>query len=417
MPKISSQNTLYWLWLSLALQAGSTLAETLLSHFGNDPEAIYHATEADLNQIEALNSRSTQKKALLDKDLTRAQKILARCNDCQIFLLCPCDKQYPERLRRISQMPLVLYCKGNLPDIDALPCISVVGTRRISDYGKRMTYEIAYDLARAGAVVVSGLASGVDGVAHRGCLDAGGFTIAVLGCGIDITYPKEHIDLMLEIEQKGLVVSEYPPGTRPYPSNFPQRNRIISGLSLGCAVMEAGESSGSLITADIARKQGRDVFALPGMVGEQNSIGTNLLIQNGAIAITKAADIISEYELLYPKKLNPLAITTYRPHYRNHMPKTLGRKTTPENSLKQAKNTAKMPKEEASPKSEAVSIPPSLQGTHAEIYRAILKMGQPNQDEIIAACALGASETMVALTILEIQGYIRSLPGGRYTMI
>ena len=163
---------------------------------------------------------------------------------------------------------------------------------------------MAYDLAKAGAVVVSGMAKGVDGMAHRGALDGGGYTVAVLGCGIDRVYPAEHADLMRQIQKNGLVITEYKPFTEPKGSNFPLRNRIISGLSQGTVVIEAPRGSGALITAQTALGQGRDVFALPGKVGEMSSIGTNELIRDGARIVTCAADILLEYQPLYGGKIN-----------------------------------------------------------------------------------------------------------------
>ena len=287
-------------------------------------------------------------------------------------------------------------------------------------YGKRMTYEIAYDLARAGAIVVSGLALGIDAVAHRGCLDAGGFTIAVLGCGIDVTYPKENFELLEEIERKGLVITEYAPGTRPFGGNFPIRNRIISGLSLGTAVIEADGNSGALYTAEYAKKQGRDLFALPGMVGEQNSEGTNHLIQEGALTITDARDILCEYELLYPTKLHTCDIRAYRPKIRLDTPqpspirKTSLKVAHPNISENQSPPTVKTEKTVPDAPKDDIVIPRQVTGLHADIYLAIAKIGQPTQDEIIAKTGIAASNAMVALTVLEIQGYIGSLPGGRY---
>ena len=413
----------YWVWLSLALSAGSSSGEKLLSHFGTDPIAIYQATE---EEYEALELSGAAKKNLSNKDLSQADKILAYCEAQNVFVLAPGLRGYPERLLRISRMPLVLYCKGRLPDIDREACIAMVGTRRMTAYGKRMAYEIAYDIARAGGIVVSGLALGVDAVAHRGCLDAGGFTIAVLGCGIDVTYPKENFELLEEIERKGLIVTEYPPGTRPFGANFPTRNRIISGLCLGSVVIEADNTSGAMITADYAKKQNRDLFALPGMVGEQNSEGTNRLIREGAIPVTEAKDILSEYELLYPTKLHTEDIPIYRPAIRSDAPRKQPRPrlkvaqapAAPVWQPQQTENEREnmVPQKAESQVTNEITLPKELDGVHADIYRTIATLGQPVQDEIISHSGATASNAMVALTVLEIKGYISSLPGGRYTI-
>ena len=429
MPDMHDASLRYWLWLSLAVYPGSACQEPLLTRFENDPYRIYTAGAEDYSDLELSDAIS---KNLLDKNMDRADSILAYCKQHGIFLLTPASQGYPERLLRISRMPLVLYCKGTLPDLDREATVAMVGTRRMTSYGKRMTYEIAYDLAKAGAIVVSGLALGIDAIAHRACLDAGGFTVAVLGCGIDISYPKENFDLMEEIEKKGLVISEYPPGTRPYGSNFPTRNRIISGLCLGTLVVEADSKSGALITAEYARKQNRDLFALPGMVGEQNSEGTNALIRSGAIPVTDAKDILCEYELLYPTKLHTSDIPAYRPKIQLDTPKAFIKKA------KEIKETKKenVPKSktedseiaipapaspsvlEKEPEKECIvtelAIPQGLADLHADIYRTIATLGQPTQDEIIAKSGLSASNAMVALTVLEIKGHILSRPGGRY---
>ena len=414
MPDIAQHRIEYWLWLSLAVPQGNAAGDKLLAHFENNPKKIY---EAEKEEYEKADISPAIIKALCNKDMEKVDRILHFCKQNGVFLLAPGLPGYPERLCRISHMPLILYCKGKLPDIDREAAVAMVGTRRMTAYGKRMAYEISYDLARAGAIIVSGLALGIDAVAHRGCLDAGGFTIAVLGCGIDVTYPKENFDLLEEIERKGLVITEFAPGTRPIGSNFPIRNRIISGLSLGTTVIEADDKSGALHTAEYARKQKRDLYALPGMVGEQNSEGTNHLIQTGAVPITDARDILSEYELLYPTKLHSCDIPAYRPKIQLGTPTT---QPKPKTTLK----VAQTPPSEPIPihseltneqeKAKEISIPNKLTGTHAELYLAIATLGQPTQDEIIAKTGLSASNVMVALTVLEIKGYIASLPGGRY---
>jgi DNA processing protein len=190
----------------------------------------------------------------------------------------------------------VLYVKGELREEDAW-AVAVVGTRRASTYGREVTRRLAGALARSGVTVVSGLARGIDGVAHRAALESGGRTIAVFGCGIDRVYPPEHRTLAAQIAANGALVSDYPLGTRPEGRNFPPRNRIISGLSLGVLVTNAGKSSGALITADFAAEQGRDVFAVPGSILTQGSIGTNRLIQDGAKLVTRPEDILEELNL------------------------------------------------------------------------------------------------------------------------
>ncbi|KUK92384.1 MAG: DNA protecting protein DprA, partial [Anaerolineaceae bacterium 46_22] len=203
---------------------------------------------------------------------------------------------YPRLLREIDQSPPVIYVKGTLTPADEF-AIAIVGTRRVSEYGQQITRDISIFLAGHGLTIVSGLARGVDGIAHRHALEAGGRTIAVLGSGVDVIYPPEHRKLAEAISENGAVISDYPLGTQPEGINFPPRNRIISGLSLGTIVVEAGDRSGALITADFALEQGRDVFAVPGNVLSPASRGTNRLIQNGAYAMVSPQDVLDVLNL------------------------------------------------------------------------------------------------------------------------
>jgi len=201
------------------------------------------------------------------------------------------DKEYPARLKEINQPPPVLYIRGEyLPD--DLFAVAIVGTRRVTPYGRQVTEELASFLASNGITVVSGLARGVDAIAHQSALKVGGRTIGVLGSGVDVIYPPEHAKLAGEMMERGAVVSDYAPGTPPDASNFPPRNRIISGLSLAVVAVEAGETSGALITAEFAAEQGREIFAVPGSIFAPQSKGTNKLIQNGAQPLLSVNDIM-----------------------------------------------------------------------------------------------------------------------------
>ncbi|MEK7519918.1 MAG: DNA-processing protein DprA [Patescibacteria group bacterium] len=205
------------------------------------------------------------------------------------------NKEYPERLRNIHTPPKKLFVRGALPPDDAVT-IAIVGSRKCTAYGKQAAYDLAYALAARGVVIVSGMALGIDGEAHKGALDAGGVTVAVLGTGVDdkSIYPHTHTSLAKSIMEHGAVISEYETGTPALPHQFPERNRIISGLSLGVVVVEASEKSGSLITANFALEQGRDVFAVPGPIYAQTSRGANFLIQRGAKLVLSADDILTE---------------------------------------------------------------------------------------------------------------------------
>lgn len=209
------------------------------------------------------------------------------------------DREYPEYLKEIAQPPWVLYIKGDASLLTEV-CFAVVGTRKPTQYGKRVARRMSAELASRGWVVVSGMAAGIDADAHRGAMEMNGKTVAVLGTGVDVVYPKHLHSLYRELVRKGAVCSEMPPGTTPHPGLFPRRNRIISGLSVGTLVVEAAERSGALITADFSMEQGREVFAIPGPITSEKSVGTNRLIQQGAKCVTGVQDILEEFPSLVP---------------------------------------------------------------------------------------------------------------------
>jgi DNA processing protein len=223
----------------------------------------------------------------------------------QILALTQFDEEYPPLLREIAQPPWVLYVKGNVQLLQE-PSIAIVGTRKPTSYGKKMTKQLSEQLVEAGWTIVSGLANGIDGEAHRSTLQQQGKTVAVLGSGVDVVYPKNHRSLYQTMVAQGAVISEMSPGTQPLPGLFPQRNRIISGLAQGTIVVEAAEKSGSLITADFSMEQGRDVFAVPGPSTSNQSIGTLRLIQQGAKCVIETGDILEEYRHMQPLRRKPL---------------------------------------------------------------------------------------------------------------
>lgn len=292
---------LTWLWLSLACGQGSKTAINLLCAFGS-PEKIYKADRKTLAQALPDGGMPLLNR-LSNKDLSDAASILRYCDESGIRILTPTDAQYPRALYQLRDAPIVLYCVGNLPNWDTLFCCAVVGTRKMSEYGRRMAYDVGRGLGAGGALLVSGLALGVDGMSMAGALSSGGVTVGVLGCGIDIVYPPEHKELMKRVLADGAVITEYPPGSPPDRYHFPKRNRIISGICQAVVVVEGDMKSGSLITARHALYQGRDLYAVPGNIGESGAAGPNALIKNGARAITSAVDVLKNYEFLYPHTL------------------------------------------------------------------------------------------------------------------
>lgn len=300
------ENMLYWLWLSLSVTPGSRTFAKLYAHTP-DPKGIFQLDGETVTRLCAEERRDAQR--ILRHELGEAERLLAFCEHKGIGLLPYADENYPPLLRNIENPPVLLYYRGTLPSFAAsFPC-AVVGTRKLTEYGRKSAFYISLDLARAGALIVSGMARGIDGVALSAACAVGRPCVAVLGCGIDICHPKEHLTLARTIVQNGAVVTEYPPGTPAFSYNFPVRNRIISGMCAAVAVMEARERSGSLITARHAMEQGRTVYALPGNVDAETSEGTALLLKNGAHALTAADDILRAFEFVYTGILNPYLLS------------------------------------------------------------------------------------------------------------
>ena len=241
---------------------------------------------------------------LSDKSLERATTVYNFCKEKGVGILTYQDEGFPVSLRDIPTPPVLLYYRGKLPDFNRGFRCAIVGTRSLSDYGRKNAFKLGYDMGCAGATVVSGMAIGIDGVAMAGALAAGGATVAVIGSGIDVCYPAQHLKLAREIVKCGCVLTEFAPGTQPNKLNFPKRNRIISGLSRATVVFEGAERSGALITARYAKEQGRDVYALPGNVGSKNSQLSNLLIKNGAKICTSAEDVLNDYKDAYRGVIN-----------------------------------------------------------------------------------------------------------------
>jgi DNA processing protein len=290
---VSERDIRYWVGFNKVSGIGAARLRALLDYFG-DLEIAWHASNHDLHQAgldrrSLANLLSAREKLDLEAEVER----LARDG---IQVLTWDDAGYPPHLRQAYNAPPILHVRGSIEARDEW-AVAVVGTRRASVYGKEATRMICTGLAQAGVTVVSGMARGIDTIAHRACLDAGGRTIAVLGCGVDVVYPAQNARLADEIAEQGALVSEYALGTPPEAKNFPPRNRIISGLTLGTVVVEGDMGSGALITAGFAAEQGREVFAVPGNIFARTSRGTNHLIQEGAKMICQVADVLEELNL------------------------------------------------------------------------------------------------------------------------
>jgi DNA processing protein len=283
----------YWIGFNLIKGIGAVRMQALIQHFG-DLELAWSAPPAELAQ--AGLSLKVIERIVQARQNVDLRKLWNKIEAQGIQILTWEDEAYPQRLKEIEQPPPVLYVRGEYLPEDVFS-VAIVGTRRVTAYGRQITEELAAFLAANGITIISGLARGVDVIAHQTALKAGGRTIGVLGSGVDKIYPPEHRALAEKMAERGAIISDYPPGTPPDASNFPPRNRIISGLSLAVVVIEAGETSGALITAEFAAEQGREVFAVPGSILAPQSKGTNKLIQKGALPLLSVDDLMQALDL------------------------------------------------------------------------------------------------------------------------
>ena len=330
--------------------------------------------------------------------------MLADCARDGQFILTMGDSLYPNRLRTIFDPPILLYGKGALPVFDDEVAVTVVGTRSCTPYGVRAASQLGYELSKQGALLVSGMAKGIDGEALKGALRAGGFTAAVLGGGADVIYPAENRRLYQDIAATGVILSEYPPGTEPTGSHFPVRNRIISGLSLGVLVVEAPEKSGALITANTALEQGRDVFAVPGPINADTSRGCNQLIRDGAGLVMEAWDVLGTYRQRFPQKLRPI---------RAAMPETPrgAEEISPQTPAKPETQQEKPP---AMPVLDPAKEGAALTDDQKRILRVLPADRPLLADEAAVMTELPVRRVLSALTMLEIDGYVRRQGAGSF---
>ena len=280
----------YWLWLASIEGLGSIKKQKLLENFKNNPEEIFKATEKELLSVEGIGEKLAAK-IFNHKAADLILKIEKYMKLNQIKQLNFFDEKYPENLKNIYDPPITLFYKGHV-DLLNTRSVSIIGSRNATKYGFETAYKIGNECARANLTVVSGMARGVDTMAHKGALNQKGNTIAIVGCGLDRVYPPENTSLFNDIAMNGLIVSEYVVGTKIQPGNFPARNRIISAISNDLIVVEATEKSGALITVDYALEQGKNIYAVPGNIDSYKSKGTNELIKNGAFVYTSIKDIL-----------------------------------------------------------------------------------------------------------------------------
>lgn len=368
-----------WLALTLVPGIGSAYFVRLLARFGT-PSAVLKASEYELAEVVGESRARRIRSYREDGDVEEQLRAMAAYGAGFITMD---DAAYSPRLAEIYDPPLVLYHRG-LPFDPDQPAIAIVGTRQASTYGLMMAETLGRELAARGICVVSGLAAGIDAAAHRGALAAGGCTVAVLGNGVDLVFPAENAELMHEVVQHGCVLSPFPMGMKPLKGNFPQRNRIISGLCLGVVVVEAPPGSGALITARNAAEQGREVFAVPGRARERNSMGPNSLLREGARLAETVEDILAELPVLAEARpLTPVAPSS--------VPSTADRAPAPKPQ------------------------PPKLSNVEKDVYETLSGEGA-YVDEIALACRIPVSEALSSLTLLELKGLVRQQSGKRFVL-
>jgi DNA processing protein len=367
-----------WIALNMTPGVGPRVCARLLEHFGS-AEAVYDAPRRDLDLLR-LPPETVE--SVVTRDLhTRAEAEIERVRKLGGDILVLDDGVYPALLRETYDPPVVLYVKGAWAECLDSPCVAIVGSRRCSTYGQNAALMLSRELAQRGVTIISGLARGIDAAAHRGALEAGGRTVAVMGTGLDQVYPRDHKKLAHTIlERNGAIVTQFPLGTPPVSENFPYRNRVISGLSLGIVVVEAAENSGSLITARLAMEQNREVFAVPGNITSRNSFGTNYLIKGaGAKLVQQWQDVASE------------------------LPPEIAAQLLPPPSKKSRK------------KGELVDqlsfSPPDLTDSELAVFK-LLSTDTPKQiDALAEVTRLSITQLTSALLTLEMRELIRALPG------
>ncbi len=399
----------YWIWLQNALGAGARTDE-ILAYF-KTPEEMYNAGEYEWR----LSGLFTQKKIEVLKNSTfeKTAEIINECRQKGYKIITPDDNLFPKRLKNLSDMPLVLYGIGDCSVMNDAVSIGMVGTRKASNYGIETAQKLSFLMALSGVTIVSGGALGIDSEAHAGAMLAKGRTLAFLGCGLSVNYLMENASLRRAITRYGAVVSEYSPFTPASKTTFPTRNRLISGVSLGVVVVEAGVKSGSLITANFALDQGKDVFAVPGDIVRSSFDGTNHLIKNGAKPVFTAEDILSEYEYQYGDLLdlsNAKTNISSIPYvnYRKNKSKAQADEPKKEVESKAEKKPVK--------KIEKKKLPDDI-SNEAKIVYSVLNEQGIHIDDIVRETDLKMNVVLSSLTELELLDFVQLESGKKYKII
>ena len=399
-----SNETVSLIHLNMIQGVGLKTVQVLRDVFGSAERAL-QATSEELSKIERLSPtmRDLLSRKPVQYPIERELELIHEYG-CQIVTLY--DDAYPSRLKEIDTPPLVLYIRGALTSEDTLS-ISLVGSRDAKDYGRKVGYRLSFQLAQRGLTIVSGLARGIDTSAHRGALEAGGRTIAVMGSGLSFIYPATNSDLAEKITASGALISEFPMGVKPKPRNFPRRNRIISGLTLGTVVVEASNRSGALITARLAGEQGREVFAVPGEIFSELSTGTHKLINNGAKLINTVDDLLNELPPYVLNQIQSESLTASVPDT-----ETESAQESPVEKPN-TKSEAVQPPREAPPPVQSTP-PPDLTPDEKTVFDAI-ETPSSHIDTIVRTTQLPIAQVSSVLLMLELKGIVQQLPGKQFT--
>ena len=394
----------YWVWLSTVLDAGSLHLKSLLEKYQN-PLAIYKLPIAELQQSYLVSANEL--KRFCNKNLDKADKIINECEETGIRIISYDNPNYPTQLKNIQNPPTCLYVKGKLQDLSKLPIVCIVGSRKISEYGKMVAWSLSARLASGNLAILSGGAMGGDTEVHEGTLAVGGRTIAVLPCGINYNYLKTNDFLRRVICDSGCLISELPPDTPLYKNAFQLRNRLLSGLSLGVVVVEAPARSGTLITAKYALEQGRDVFVVTGRPDDKNYAGSNSLLRDGAKPVFDACDIFEEYLYDYP---NIIDVDKAKNAKLNELYRVLHSPPMPLNNVLTEKTNLKSETDKKIKKNIDESLPKNVKIVYNYIDTDLFTV-----DDLLG-CGLAFEEVLSSVTQLELFGYIKAVPGGRYSI-
>lgn len=404
----------YWIWFS-ALRLRPAARRLLLERFGG-AKALYLSPQRELSALPGLTER--ERSALERRELDAAAQILQRCTEEGVEILTLRDPAYPERLAAIPDAPPVLYLKGRLPAVDLEPLIAVVGTRNCTPYGEKMAAKLAYGIASAGGVVVTGLAAGVDAVAAHAALRAGGRVVGVLGCAIDQVYPRQHAALYADVAATGALVSEYPPDAVCGADCFPARNRIMAGLSLGVLVVEAPVRSGALITAHRALDYGRDVFAVPGNADAYASRGCLRLLKEGASLAEEAWDVLADYAPRFPGKLDQKEAQRKAPELPEKEPEAPAEPKPGEDPVWNERTVFRLRQRTKRRKALDAAQAANLEELTAKQLAivAVMERERMHIDDIVDLSALPAATVASELTMLQIKGCVTQYPGKRFSL-